>query len=103
MAKGDSGLAFLWSCKSIESVGIVAKERPPRVDSHRRSIAKALSWRFFATLITSTVAWIVTDELRFAAAIGLGDTVVKLGAYYMHERLWEGIPFGRPKVPEYEI
>jgi uncharacterized membrane protein len=64
---------------------------------------KALSWRFIATLITFTVAWIVTDELTFAAEIGIADTLIKLGTYYLHERTWMRVEFGTLKRPEYEI
>jgi uncharacterized membrane protein len=73
------------------------------MESHSRTIAKALSWRFIATLITFTVAWIITRELTFAAEIGLADTIIKLGAYYFHERLWIRIKFGKLIRPEYEI
>ena len=73
------------------------------MESHSRTIAKALSWRFIATLITFTVAWIITRELTFAAEIGLADTIIKLGAYYFHERLWIRIQFGKLIRPEYEI
>ncbi len=73
------------------------------MESHSRTIAKALSWRFIATLITFTVAWIVTGKLAFAAEIGLADTIIKLGAYYFHERLWIRIKFGKLIRPEYEI
>ena len=73
------------------------------MESHSRTIAKALSWRFVATLITFTVAWIITRELTFAAEIGLADTIIKLGVYYFHERLWIRIKFGRLIRPEYEI
>ncbi len=73
------------------------------MESHVRTIAKALSWRFIATLVTFSVAWIVTGELAFAAEIGIADTLIKLGAYYFHERAWIGIKFGKLKQPEYEI
>ncbi len=73
------------------------------MESHSRTIAKALSWRFIATLITFTVAWIITRELTFAAEIGLADTIIKLGAYYFHERLWIRIQCGKLIRPEYEI
>jgi len=64
---------------------------------------KAFSWRFIATLVTFTVAWVVTKELKFAAEIGIADTLIKLGAYYFHERVWIGVNFGKLKKPEYEI
>ena len=73
------------------------------MESHVRTIMKAFSWRFIATLVTFTVAWVVTKELKFAAEIGIADTLIKLGAYYFHERAWIGVKFGKLKKPEYEI
>ncbi len=73
------------------------------MESHARTIAKALSWRVIATVVTFVVAWIVTGHLTFAAEIGLADTIIKLGAYYGHERIWIHVPFGRLKKPEYQI
>ncbi len=73
------------------------------MESHSRTIAKALSWRFVATTITFTVAWLITRKLTFAAEIGIADTIIKLGAYYFHERLWIRIKFGKLIRPEYEI
>lgn len=73
------------------------------MESHFRTIAKTLSWRFVATLITFSVAWLVTGKLTFAVEIGVADTLIKLGTYYFHERLWIRVKFGRLKKPEYEI
>lgn len=73
------------------------------MESHARTIMKALSWRVVATVVTFTVAWMVTGELTFAAEIGLADTMIKLGAYYLHERAWMRVSFGRLKTPEYQI
>lgn len=73
------------------------------MDSHSRTIMKALSWRVIATFVTFTVAWIITHELKFAFEIGLIDTFIKLGAYYLHERTWMRVKFGTLKTPEYQI
>ncbi len=73
------------------------------MESHFRTITKALSWRFVATSITFTVAWLVTGKLSFAVEIGVADTLIKLGAYYFHERLWIRVKFGKLRRPEYEI
>jgi len=73
------------------------------VESHIRTITKTLSWRFVATLITFSVAWLVTGKLTFAVEIGVADTLIKLGAYYFHERLWIRVKFGKLRKPEYEI
>ncbi len=76
--------------------------RPP-ADSHARSILKAATWRAGGLCLTVAVAWAVTGRADLAASIGLADTVLKLGAYYVHERAWLKVRFGRPRLPDYEI
>ena len=73
------------------------------IESHFRSIIKALSWRVLATLITFSVSWMFTGNLELAVEIGLVDTVIKLGVYYSHERFWNRLTFGKMKEPEYQI
>ncbi len=73
------------------------------METHSRSLAKALTWRGLAVCITTGVAWLMIGELRMAAAIGLADMVVKVGVYYGHERAWNRVRFGRTSQPEYEI
>ena len=73
------------------------------MESTKRSVAKALSWRFFATLITMLVVLVLTGELVFAAKIGLLDTSIKLLAYVAHERLWLRIRYGRYEPRDYQI
>ena len=73
------------------------------MESTRRSVAKALSWRFVATLITTTIVYAVTGKGEFAAGIGLADTAIKLFVYIGHERIWNRITYGRKRQPEYYI
>ena len=73
------------------------------VESHFRSIIKALSWRVLATMITFSVSWVFTGNLELAVEIGLVDTIIKLGVYYSHERFWNRLTFGKMKQPEYQI
>ena len=54
-------------------------------------------------IITTSVVWMVTGQGKLAASVGLADTMVKLLAYYVHERCWLKIRFGRVKPPEYQI
>ena len=52
---------------------------------------------------TGIIAWGITNKLSFAITIGLFDTSIKLFIYYIHERLWLRIPFGRCKQLDFEI
>jgi uncharacterized membrane protein len=71
-----------------------------QLESRRRSIVKALTWRIFATFVTMSVVYVFTGELALSAGIGLADTTIKIFFYYSHERLWERIQFGRKKIKE---
>ena len=73
------------------------------MESHARSIVKALTWRFIATFVTILVAWFILGDVSHALEIGLLDTFIKLGAYYGHERLWDKVALGKEKKPEYYI
>ncbi len=86
-----------------ETIGILSNGRANRVESHLRSIAKAVTWRVGGTVVTFTIAWILTRQFELAAQIGILDTIIKIGAFYGHERLWNRLQFGRPKPPEYQI
>jgi len=73
------------------------------MDSHARTIAKTLTWRTLSLVITASIAWIITREASFAVKIGVLDFCIKLGSYYLHERVWNHADFGRVKPPDYEI
>ena len=73
------------------------------LDTRRRSFAKSISWRILAGIITGCVAMAMTGQLGFAAKIGLVDTTVKLLIYFLHERIWNKIPYGRVNAPDYEV
>ena len=66
-------------------------------DRKRRSLAKAISWRVVAIIITILVSFIVTKKILIATTIGIFDSLIKIMAYYYHERVWEKINFGRKK------
>jgi len=54
-------------------------------------------------VVTCLVAWSLTGSLDLAARIGIVDTMIKIGAFYIHERFWNRVDFGKQEPPEYEI
>ena len=72
-------------------------------ETRSRSVAKALSWRVLAGFITTGVVLTMTGEMKFAAQIGIIDTVTKLLIYFLHERVWNKIGYGRMEAPDYEV
>lgn len=73
------------------------------METRRRSLAKALSWRFLALLITTCLGYLFSRSVSFALWLGLADSAIKIVVYYAHERAWLSIKFGRVPPPEYEI
>ena len=67
-------------------------------ESSIRSVVKALSWRFIATLTTAILVFVFTDQLDLAITIGIGDALVKMVLYFAHERVWNKLGFGRQLV-----
>ena len=75
------------------------------VDKPWRSVAKAVSWRTTGTVDTIVVSWVVTGRLTLALSIGGVEIVTKMILYYLHERLWNRVSWGRvrPADPDYQI
>lgn len=73
------------------------------MESNARSMAKAMSYRLLGSIATAGIFYVLSGDAKLSLGAGALDTVVKTGLYFAHERLWNYIPFGRPKPPEYEI
>jgi adenylylsulfate kinase len=73
------------------------------VETRIRSIVKAITWRAGGLLVTVTVVYAITRKVELAATIGIADTILKLAAFYVHERLWLKVHFGKLRPPDYQI
>lgn len=60
-----------------------------------RSIVKAISWRFIATLTTIIIVFIFTGNIILSVGIGFFELLSKLILYYLHERVWNIINWGK--------
>lgn len=56
--------------------------------SHKRHIAKAISWRLIGTIDTIILSWFITGDPMLGLQIGLAEVITKMLLYYLHERLW---------------
>ncbi len=66
-------------------------------ESKKRSVAKAISFRVIATLITMSFIYFLTGSYSFAGIIGALDVIIKLLIYYYHERFWGRLNWGKPR------
>lgn len=60
-----------------------------------RSIAKAISWRIVATCTTIVLVFIYTGNLVVSTGVGVLELLSKIVIYYVHERIWNRLNFGR--------
>jgi uncharacterized membrane protein len=63
--------------------------------SHARSLAKAISWRFFGNLISFIIIYSLTHDGKLALAASAIELIVKIVLYYYHERIWNKVKWGR--------
>ena len=73
-------------------------------DKHYRSVVKAISWRATGTVDTVLISFLITGQIKLAMSIGFVELFTKIFLYYLHERIWNRISFGREKLKkDYEI
>ena len=65
----------------------------------RRSLAKTVSWRIFASLDTFVVTYLITGQLMWAGSIAGAEVGTKIALYYLHERGWAHIGWGFRETP----
>ena len=62
--------------------------------SHKRHIAKTISWRIIATTTTMLLAWTISGNVEIGAKVAGLEFVLKMVIYYFHERVWYRSSFG---------
>lgn len=73
------------------------------IETKKRSLVKGISWRFFATATTVIIVYIFFGRLDLAVAAGLLETVAKLFLYFLHERMWQKIRFGKKRIEPFNL
>lgn len=61
----------------------------------RRSALKTVSWRIVATSTGMFLVYMFTGRLELVAGFGVADVALKTVFYFLHERIWDRITFGR--------
>jgi sulfate adenylyltransferase subunit 1 (EFTu-like GTPase family)/uncharacterized membrane protein len=64
-------------------------------ETHVRSIVKAVSWRATGSLDTFVIAALITGNSKIAGGVAIAEILTKTALYYIHERAWALVPWGR--------
>lgn len=68
-------------------------EKP--VEKLKRSVVKTISWRIVGTITTIIISWLITGTLALAFSIGFIELISKMALYFLHERTWNNIKWGK--------
>jgi len=64
-------------------------------DLPKRSLVKTLSWRLTGSGATFLIAYAMTGNLTVAGIIGITQMISNTILYYIHERIWNKIKWGK--------
>lgn len=65
------------------------------IDSHKRSLLKAAIYKLGSVAVLALLSWIFTRDLVKMSGITLSYEFIAIIGYYVHERLWERVSWGR--------
>ncbi|MBN1521127.1 MAG: DUF2061 domain-containing protein [Candidatus Aureabacteria bacterium] len=73
------------------------------IESHARSVSKAVSYRLMGTFATMLIVFIFTRKVVLSLGVGFFELLAKIGCFYLHERIWEKIRWGKIDHPLGEL
>ncbi|MEM7190974.1 MAG: DUF2061 domain-containing protein [Pseudomonadota bacterium] len=65
------------------------------MDSAARTIFKALTWQASGLICMTLIGYVTTGSFTAAGSIAIASTAIGFVAYFVHERLWSRISWGR--------
>lgn len=63
----------------------------------KRSLAKTITYRILIIISTSTTVYAFTKDVSTTSVVTFVGTVANTIIYYLHERVWNGIHWGKHK------
>ncbi len=71
----------------------------PEGDTKKRSLVKAFTWRAFAFVLLGAISYAITGSLKEMTAITVVYNVLQVLFYYLHERIWLHVRWGKREHP----
>jgi uncharacterized membrane protein len=61
----------------------------------QRSLAKTITYRLISSAIGFLVVWALSNDIKTGAMFSIAELVYKPLQYYIHERIWQRIKWGK--------
>jgi len=71
------------------------------MDKSYRSFVKAITWRITGSIDTFFLTFIVTNKFDFALSISFLEVFTKTLLFWVHERIWDRVRWGRKSWTQY--
>lgn len=65
------------------------------IESNIRSIAKTISWRITGSFSTFIISYFILGSFLIAGSIAVVQVTANTILYYLHERVWNKIGWGK--------
>ena len=65
------------------------------IESNIRSIAKTISWRITGSFSTFLISYFILGSFLIAGSIAVVQITANTILYYLHERIWNRIHWGK--------
>jgi adenylylsulfate kinase len=65
--------------------------------TYQRSFVKGIVWEFVSFFIVLIAVYLAYGDLRVSIQFSLALTIVKIPLFFLHERLWKRIKWGKIK------
>ena len=65
------------------------------METKKRTIAKAFCWQALGLVVMSIIGYAFTGSVGEGGALALTSAAVGLMNYFLHERLWARVRWGR--------
>lgn len=66
-------------------------------DTTHRSLAKTISWRITGSGATFAISYAILDDFSISGTIALVQLTFNTLLYFVHERIWDRVSWGRNK------
>jgi len=73
------------------------------IETNIRSIVKGISWRFIATTTTIIIVYFFFGRLDLAIIAGMIESILKVGLFWGHERIWHKVKWGKQKIEPFNL
>ena len=68
------------------------------MESRKRSLVKAVSYRIWVTAVAFMIAYWATESIEKSIEVIVLYLMGSMVIYYIHERIWDKIKWGRGNV-----